>query len=118
MLMTPDSLRDLRLSLQTSRGRRVSQKKFAEFLGMGTATFARYELNIDGLFHRMTESCRLLIELASHPQGLVWLREQARNAGRFSDVYHGSECVAFTLEEPPENIVRTPSEILMAAYRN
>ena len=47
--MTPDSLRDLRLSLQTSGGRRVSQRKFAEFLGMGTATFARYELDIDGL---------------------------------------------------------------------
>ena len=116
--MTPESIRDLRLSLQTSKGKRVSQKKFGEFLGMGHSTFARYEIDIDGQFAKMNESQRLLIELASHPQGLVWLREQARNAGRFSDVYHGSECVAFTLEEPPENLMQTPSEILITAYRN
>ena len=116
--MTPDSIKNLRLSLQTSRGRRVSQRSFSLFLGLGTATISRYELDIHGGFAKMNESQRLLIELASHPQGLVWLREQARNAGRFSDVYHGSECVAFTLEEPPEVLIRTPSETLMAAYRN
>ena len=113
--MTPDSIRDLRLSLQTSRGKRVSQRSFSLFLGLGTATISRYELDIDGAFAKMNESQRLLIELASTPQGLVWLREQAQDAGRFSDVYHGKAVERYI--QAAEVLMRTPSEILMAAYR-
>ncbi len=80
--MTPAEVKSIRLSLRTSKNEPPSQKNFAEFLGMGNASIARYELGKSeplGIVVNLLRLCRL-------PEALSLLVFYAKREGRYSDI--------------------------------
>lgn len=86
--MTPAEVKAIRLSMRTSKGKPPSQKKLAEFLRMGSATIARYELGLqkpNGTSVHLLRMCRShdavkLMAIYNHREGL------------FCDVEAGRDC--------------------------
>ena len=86
--MTPETVKAIRLSLRTSTGRPPSQRNFAFFLGMGSATISRYEL---GLTQPNQASVNLLL-MCRIPEAVKVLSIYNRREGRFYDVEAGRDC--------------------------
>ena len=80
--MTPAEVKAIRLSMRTSQGRPPSQKKFAEFLGMGQSTIARFEANLA----KPSGSSVSVLRLCQLPGALKILVIHAEREGRFSDI--------------------------------
>lgn len=87
--MTPETVKSIRLSLRTSEGKPPSQKKLAEFLRMGNATIARYEL---GVQKPNGTSVHLLRMCQSHDAVKLMAIHNQRE-GLFCDVEAGRDCV-------------------------
>ena len=86
--MTPEAVKAIRLSMRTSQGRPPSQKKFAEFLGMGSSSIARYEADLS----EPTGTAISLLRLCRFSDTAKLLSIYAKQDGRFHDVEAGRDC--------------------------
>ena len=86
--MTPETVKAIRLSMRTSKGRPPSQKKFAEFLGMGNSTIARYELGTS----KPTGTSVQLLRMCHIHDAVKLMAIYNRREGKFHDVEAGRDC--------------------------
>ena len=86
--MTPETVKAIRLSLRTSRGRPPSARNLGLFLGMGTATIWRYEA---GASIPSQASVNLLL-MCRIPEAVKVLSIYNRREGRYYDIEARRDC--------------------------
>ena len=86
--MTPETVKAIRLSLRTSKGKPPSQKKLAEFFRMGNSTIARYELGTQ----KPNGTSVHLLRMCQSQDAVKLMAIYNRREGKYHDIEAGRDC--------------------------